>query len=270
MARKNWTEEQKTEIIDSYIKKGLSMQKIAKLFDCDPRTISRLLKQNNIPNITNTVNRRLKEDFFENIDSEEKAYFLGLLITDGTVSPSNPLIRLALTETDVQILKDFQKVIQHDGKLSFSKGNGKTKPHYVINICSKQMKEDLSKYGVIPQKTELMTSLYKEVEESLLPHYLRGLIDGDGYIYKGHSSWYVGFTTKYYQVADDVLSLLYTFFPTEKRNKIYKNGKGGRNYQIMIGGKKAGKICEALYLNSHFHIPRKYELAMEVLKKYQS
>lgn len=35
---------------------------------------------------TNRVNKRLKEDYFNIIDSEEKAYFLGLLITDGNVS----------------------------------------------------------------------------------------------------------------------------------------------------------------------------------------
>lgn len=47
-------------------------------------------------------------------------------------------------------------------------------------IKSKKWQEDLAKYGVIPNKTSTVTMPI--LSEELMPHLIRGLIDGDGWI----------------------------------------------------------------------------------------
>ena len=45
-----------------------------------------MLKENNVEKVAwRKVNKNLKDDFFEVIDTEEKAYLLGLMTTDGYV-----------------------------------------------------------------------------------------------------------------------------------------------------------------------------------------
>ena len=59
--------------------------------------------------------RKCESDFFENIDSEEKAYFLGFLMADGNVyvrKQSQPCIRLEISVKDLEILERF-KVIKY-------------------------------------------------------------------------------------------------------------------------------------------------------------
>ena len=60
---------------------------------------------------TNRVNRRIRSDYFSSIDSPEKAYWLGLLFTDGSVDHYGHTgrIRLQLQEQDIDILEKFKE-----------------------------------------------------------------------------------------------------------------------------------------------------------------
>ena len=71
-------------------------------------------------------NRLLKEDYFSEIDTEQKAYFLGLMLTDGAVVKDNKgerqdTISLELVETDVEIINKFKEEINSNSSLYFSK-----------------------------------------------------------------------------------------------------------------------------------------------------
>ena len=81
---RTFTENEEREICSLY-KKGKSKNYICKIYHCRLEAINNVLKNNNIKTrpFGLTKNLNIKEDFFEVIDSEEKAYFLGLLFTDG-------------------------------------------------------------------------------------------------------------------------------------------------------------------------------------------
>lgn len=51
----------------------------------------------------------LNESYFEKIDSEEKAYFLGFLFSDGSVSKYS--LNLSLAEVDKEILEKKSRKI---------------------------------------------------------------------------------------------------------------------------------------------------------------
>src|ERR1700723_181240 len=58
-------------------------KKLSEIFDVPKANIKYYLKKFNLKSISNI--RTLDVDFFEKIDTEEKAYFLGLMYADGCI-----------------------------------------------------------------------------------------------------------------------------------------------------------------------------------------
>ena len=92
------------EIIDKY-KSGISCNKIACEYKVTIHTITNLLEKHNIPRDNVYHNKDLIENYWESIDSYDKAYFLGFIITDGNVYGN--FVRLQLSDKDINILKIF-------------------------------------------------------------------------------------------------------------------------------------------------------------------
>lgn len=63
------------EICEYYLKNDISLTELGEKFDTTRRVVTRILKANNIT-IRNINNQKYNyhEDYFKNIDSEEKAY----------------------------------------------------------------------------------------------------------------------------------------------------------------------------------------------------
>lgn len=181
MARKIITDELKDEIIRFYLSKPMSLKVVQDKYNLSNPTICKILK--NIPKYSKAKikNPNLNERFFQNIDCEEKAYFLGLLIADGNVfkdaSGSNrqASISITLNLKDEYMLLRFKEAlgastnVGHDGR-----GCGQ------IAVRSNLMAKDLEIYGVVPCKSH--RTYLPKINFHLLPHLLRGILDGDGSI----------------------------------------------------------------------------------------
>ena len=89
------------EILELY-NQGLPPVQIAERLGCIPVNITRRLKKAGIDfrrDYSTTRRSRvgryaLDEDYFENIDTEAKAYFLGLMCSDGSVSDNQFYIKV--------------------------------------------------------------------------------------------------------------------------------------------------------------------------------
>ena len=85
--KKTLTDEQMQYLQQKYCNEGEDLNKLAVYFKLDKETLRNIIKEKGYTKKTNNrVNKRLIEDYFNIIDCEEKAYFLGLLITDGNIS----------------------------------------------------------------------------------------------------------------------------------------------------------------------------------------
>ena len=196
MPSKIITEELKQNIINYYLSYPMALSQVEKHFNLSHPTISKILK--NIPKYPKAkINSpELKERFFETIDTEEKAYFLGLLIADGNVfkdtTGRQASISITLNLEDEYMLLKFKEILNantsigHDGR-----GCGQ------IAVRSNLMAMDLEKYGVIPQKS-LFTYL-PQINDKYMNHLIRGILDGDGSIRaeqtqnKNKFAHYIGF-----------------------------------------------------------------------------
>ena len=206
MPRKVITEELKQEIIKYYLSQPMTMKQVEDKYELSHPTMTKILKD--VPKYTKAKlnNPDMKEHFFQEIDEEAKAYFLGLLISDGNVFKDNTgrqaSISITLDLKDEYMLEKFKEVLQantsigHDGR-----GCGQ------MAVRSNIMAEDLAKYGVVPQKTSI--SEMPVLSTDMMPHLIRGMIDGDGWIsFNSHQIGFCGNEKTVNQLKDYLVKTL--------------------------------------------------------------
>lgn len=134
---------------------------------------------------------KYNKSFFKTIDTEEKAYFLGLLYADGYnfTSSGSRYVVLSLQEEDKHILEDFKSALNSNNELKFR--DKKSKNSNWSNIWSLQISgEEFSKHlenlGCTQAKTKILSFPSKQqVPEHLIHHFIRGYFDGDGSVWEG-------------------------------------------------------------------------------------
>jgi len=138
-------------------------------------------------NINSSNSKRIypiNQNFFEKIDSEEKAYFLGLLYADGNVRKKRHsfVTSIELVEEDKYLLDFLVSLIQPSKPLTKPKKRSNNhRQTYSILFSSKKMGEDLINLGCIPQKSLILNLPdFDQVPEHLFNHFIRGYFDGDG------------------------------------------------------------------------------------------
>lgn len=170
------------EIIDIYVKLEKSTCEISRMFKTQDSAIMRLLRKNGVvlrPLRQYTVN----EQFFEKIDTQEKAYVLGFLFADGC-NQRNGSIQLSII--DLEILEKIKTAMNFEGVTRIIKPKIKSrKIQYCICIGCRKMSNDLIKLGCVHNKTYFASFPKEEqVPNYLINHFIRGLNDGDGIITK--------------------------------------------------------------------------------------
>lgn len=192
------------EVITRY-KNGESCQVIADSFKVTFHTISNILEKNNIARDNKYKNINLNENYFEKIDSSDKAYFLGFMLTDGNVSLNENTIRLSLSSKDEEILNIFKEKTGNENKICIREDEKHSERTFQLK--SKKWKDDLAKYGVVPQKTSI--SEMPILSTDMMPHLIRGMIDGDGWIsFNSHQIGFCGNEKTVNQLKDYLVKTL--------------------------------------------------------------
>lgn len=252
----NLSEEEIKDICDRYTNFETT-EEIAKVYNICDRSVAKILVENNIT--IRSAKRRSKvkrHDYFETIDTIDKAYFLGWMISDGAIIESmtrenrSKVISLEIHNNDRYILELFAKMLEADEDVIkvFEKRN-----HAHISFASDKMAEDLSKYGVVPRKSSV--SYLPELRNDLMPHLLRGIFDGDGTITidkknQRHIAFYGS-----EMICNQIAEYLHKELGINK-NKVSKT----TCYHVWYGGNNLAKnIMEFLYDDCReFYLERKY------------
>ena len=145
------------------------------------------------------------DNYFEIIDSQKKAYWLGWMITDGFVitkinskrgSENHNSIGLKLQEKDRYVLEDFKKDLNTNvsiktikSRKAFEYTNKITNKTVCIKggnqaelrFSSAKMIQDLAKYGIHQNKTYDVV-FPKKLDSKYYPGFIAGVISGDGCI----------------------------------------------------------------------------------------
>jgi thymidylate synthase ThyX len=163
------------DCINAYLN-GLSMKKISeksnnKYTEWD---IYKILDNHNIEK--RNLGRRgiINSNYFEIIDTPEKAYLLGFIMADGNVRRNSPQITITQKENEQWYLLNMIK--------TFIQPEAKT-----LSFHDKKIWEDIINKGIIPNKTYEFNEthaelLWNSINEKYIHDFLRGLLDGDGSI----------------------------------------------------------------------------------------
>ena len=186
----NKKEINKEKVIEMY-NSGSTMTTIAKYFGFKSYgQVQKVLKKEGI-NLklrigSNSRSKSLNENYFDNIDTPNKAYILGWVMSDGYVSKN----KLVFGIKDIEILEFIKNEMGSEHKISevfkYDKRTNKTYQQYVLQICSKKISESLNNLGISQAKS--FTVDLPKINKKLYHHLIRGLFDGDGYVGVGKNS----------------------------------------------------------------------------------
>lgn len=261
-------------ICDDYRAGIISVKTIAAKYDVNACTVLAIRLRNNIPERIQArkCNRiPVNERYFENIDTEDKAYWLGFIAGDGCVDKKHETLTLDLGIIDKDHLQLFLNCIESDHIIRtrnrVNKITGNAYQTCCVAIYRAPLIDDLIKHGVGPNKSKEL-SISPTIPKELISHFIRGIVDSDG-------CWTLNkYNTLCFSIVSSVLSfsnelqkilmnecdLNQTVISATYNNKAYTFA-----YQ---GNIQTRKIFHYLYGNSKTYLNRKFQIGNELFKEY--
>lgn len=247
-------------------------QSLANKYNIAVSSIYNILRRNKIDKLNIHKNRKytLNEDYFEKIDSEDKAYFLGLLYADGNINPDNNTIRLRLQERDKYILEKFSEKCGSNRPIRLNKlNNVKWQDSSDLSLSSIKMFNDIQNKGCFINKTfTLNFPTEKQVPNYLIRHFIRGVFDGDGCVNSSstcHKFSIIG--TR--QLLEGIQKVLIKECNLKNKTKItVKHKTNNIVCTLAYGGARiCTKIKMYLYKDATIYLTRKKEKFDKIIPK---
>lgn len=287
---KNTTDHLKVEIIKLYQIDKLSLVKISKKFNLSVCAIRNCLKRNNIFRRTLSEAARvytLNQNYFEKIDTINKAQILGMIYADGCLSERSGNVRvltISLKEPDDDYLEFIKNNMKYSGGIRnfLSKYNNII---YVLSITSKKLFDDMVKLGLTPRKSLTVDfPTTNSVPEHLQSHFIRGYMEGDGSISTGYSKkkgrgrflqgtvsfcGTLQFLEKIQEIVKDKLGInsnIYQKKQLKERNINSHSLKIDGNLQVL---KFLDWIYSGYKQDFDFVMPRKYQKYLELKENWE-
>lgn len=183
-----WSQDQIDYIINEYTN-GKTMKALGKEFGVQYYSIKRLLHTKNIKTEGYKHNYPRIENIFTDIDSREKAYWLGVMYADGSVEKKNNGFYLGMSDLDhIEKFKQFLGAKNHNIIIEHPDPNKNklTRDYYILSVRDKQMHDDLIKWGCLPDKSHLSLHI-PPIKKDYIWDFIRGYFDGDGGFYYAHN-----------------------------------------------------------------------------------
>lgn len=274
---KDFTEEDRKEICKQYIQ-GKSGCALAKENNCITNIIYRILKEGGVKardDREKSLKFKCNEHYFDVIDTEHKAYWLGLLAADGYINDTGVLgFGIALKESDKYLLEELKKDIGYTGEVKIyttKPGSSYTRTTYCrLKISSPYLRDKLISLGVVSHKTTtLVFPNEDQVPSQLLRHFIRGYIDGNGSITHNGKTIIDKPNIKVCSTYEFLAGMQKALGINHKLNrKKEQEERGVNSWNITIGGhKEVIDILGKLYSNCSICLKRKQERAIMILEE---
>lgn len=258
----SWTKDQVRYIVNKYTEENQSIKQLSTDFGCSSQAIRAVLRKQDIPLKGNTNGYPRNSLYFYDINSADKAYWLGFLYADGCVSEKSNEISCSQKSKE-HLIKLQQAIGAINHKIVTVKDNRFSEEciYYCFAIKDKQLHQDLIKWGCIPNKS-LILSKIPNIPREYVSHFLRGYFDGDGSLHylKNTNNYRISFTCGSKEFLEDIRHEL------QKDNLSIRKDLKHNVYQLQISGRKqVKKILDYLYKdsNQNIRLDRKYKLYLD-------
>ncbi len=243
-------------IIKMYEVDRISTAAIGKKFNVTDHTVSSYLKSLGC-NVSRKRSRTpILSNYFEKIDIQNKAYFLGLIAADGSVFQCNKgkiVFSISLIDKDLLDLLSIEicgsdKLVR-EVKRKYRDGSSKM---YEIKFSDEIFTNNLISNGILINKT--FTLDFPNIDEEFISHYIRGYLDGDGTVYKSSGKLFIAF----YGNKIFIPKLRDYLFNNNILETKYAIIDRGNHCSIHISSKKANlSMYNYIYNNSNIYLKRK-------------
>lgn len=258
--------EEYENIINLY-ESGLSQAKIGKMYNVGHYIIGKILRKCGVAARDDSHKSRkytINENYFDNIDTPNKAYLLGLLLSDGCNYPPQHRVKLELQERDKEILNKINIEFQSNKPLAFNNLNSKNanwQNTYRLDITNKRISDRLSELGVVQNKS-LILAFPTWLDESMYAPLLRGYLDGDGHIEWGKTRFITLVGTS--QFCEHVKN----FCENQLKIKcsVHDTANKDSNTKLLYIGGKAGvkQFLDFIYKDADLYLERKYNIYQKI------
>jgi hypothetical protein len=270
--RRSFTRDEEDEIERLY-RSGIGLTTICKQFSCSPIPTRKMLKERgvrlrNVEEAHEYQKMAIDESFFDEIDDQDKAYILGFWFADGTnyISGSNKkeyLVKLTLKIDDMYILEKMRKKMGIERKIRTHMRRTDGRRYASLEIKNKHISLRLNELGVVQNKT-FITKFPEYLREDLIPHFVRGLMDGVRCIAKSLKT--ISFAGSHEMMSGIVKQFeKYLGFTAHIVN--IKHSPGISSVAVAKMEYKI-KLIKWLYKDADLKLERKYNLAMQIIDKY--
>jgi len=253
----------------------ITLTEMAKLAHCSHESIRTNLRKNNLETLDevkykSVTKYKLNKHYFENINSHEKAYWLGHIIADGCIvheGYQTYRLNYTIAKKDKKHLEKFQKSINSNApieeRITYLKKTGKSYHGAQLRINNSYLCKTLIKLGVLPNKS--CNETLPKIEKKYYKDFILGVFDGDG----SFSYWFNKKRKRYYCQTTIVgsQSLMQSISKIIKDNLNFDVNlrQSGKLHVISINDKNAEILMHWLYKDSVINLDRKYKKFQEWL-----
>lgn len=239
------------EAKELYLKGNLSATYVAKQFNLRHPNFIRSLRKDGVEVIAKKHIPTFNYKIFDEIDTEEKAYWLGFLYADGSVERKGNHVELSLKKTDFDHLEKYKTFLE--SSLSVKKDSFRCR----FTVCNQYFQHRLIILGCTNNKSLTLKFPNKDIfkEENLIRHFIRGYFDGDGgisYTEKTKSTSILG--------TFEFLTELISYLPCKKKTFYRDKRWSGNTFGIQYSKIDSVNLLNYLYSNSNISLDRKYKL----------
>lgn len=261
--------------IEELYLEGLTIREInSKHFpELSEGTVNNVLRKLGITR-PNGIVPNLNQDYFEVIDSERKAYWLGFIVADGCVTErigvnqtvTGKKLRVEVKKDDGYLLEELAKDLDSDKEVKYcysERHHGNfTKPKHnaYISFGSLKLCGDLAQYGVVPRKSLITDGIPTNIPSEYVRHFIRGFFDGDGSVnirksYDVLACAFYGTTEMLESVQDHLIEVL-----GFKRRKIIKQKEANVSLYQFASQEDVLAFYNYIYQDATVFLKRKKEV----------
>lgn len=255
-------------ICNDYLNTNLSEKEIGAKYRVSQSYVFNTCRRNKLetrPRIVSEGHKlsRIKfdENYFSEIDTANKSYFLGFISGDGHLSKSTNVVSILLNIKDKIVLEKFKTELKSEHNI-YDKtiyDNRTLKNYYqcYIEICRLKFYKDIEKYGITTNKSKDLR-VPTNIQENLISHYIRGVVDSDGCWGLCNTVIRLSIYSSSYEFLEDIQNILITKCELNKTKLTPNHNKS--MYIMTYVGKQCEKIYNYLYSDGGFWLNRKYNV----------
>jgi len=196
------------------------------------------------------------QSFFRKIDSEAKAYVLGVIFSDGCIYQGR---YLNISSKDREFVNMCRSLLKSSAPIHTYKNS-----HSLI-IGDQKIYASLIKLGVKERKS-WKEYIIPRIPQKLFWHFLRGVFDGDGSFFIDKRDKYkylaASFTCNSKKFLNDIRTRLLKSDISSHNIRFDRKPNNTGSWQLRIASRGAVKsFVEHLYNNSNYHLERKFKIA---------